>query len=202
MTDEERTAFVASLRKQPDLDAVPALSPPPPHRSTVWRREQRVQALSQGPLTGAPHEQPADPPGGAIDPAPTGGDVAKPYARRALTSSRRALVRQNAQAEPEPVPTEQRPRCRAECANVPRPCPWVGCRFNLYLDVKPGGSLVYNFPGIDVDELTTSNCALDVADEGGVTLDAVGALMNFTRENARLLETRALNALAMAKELG
>jgi hypothetical protein len=39
-----------------------------------------------------------------------------------------------------------RPRDRSECRSGPRPCPWVGCRYALYVDVLPSGRLKVNFP--------------------------------------------------------
>ncbi|MDP2343935.1 MAG: sigma factor-like helix-turn-helix DNA-binding protein [Deltaproteobacteria bacterium] len=84
------------------------------------------------------------------------------------------------------------PASRAECRSGIRPCPWVSCRFHLYLDVHPRtGSLKLNFPDQEPHELSCS-CALDVADEGGLTLEDVGALLNLTRERARQLEAAAL----------
>lgn len=82
-----------------------------------------------------------------------------------------------------------RPQTRAECANVPRPCPYVSCRFHLYLDVEPSGAIKLNFPDIGVEEMDES-CALDVADRGPHSLSQVGHLMNLTRERARQIETR------------
>lgn len=83
-----------------------------------------------------------------------------------------------------------RPRTRVECANVPRPCPFAGCRYNLYLDVEPSGSIRLNFPDLQVDEMEDS-CALDIADRGAHTLQQVAILVNLTRERVRQLETRA-----------
>jgi transposase-like protein len=40
---------------------------------------------------------------------------------------------------------ETRPRTRAECENRPRPCPWVSCKYHLFLDVNPvKGSIRFN----------------------------------------------------------
>lgn len=78
-----------------------------------------------------------------------------------------------------------RPRTRAECINGQRPCPYVSCRYHLYLDVDPkGGSVRMNFPATEVWDLEHS-CSLDLADGGGMTLDRVGEAMNVTRERAR-----------------
>jgi len=78
---------------------------------------------------------------------------------------------------------------------VPRPCPYVGCKYNLYLDVTSSGSLKYGFPDLQVDEMTAS-CVLDVVEqEGAVTLERAGELMNVTRERMRQIEARALGVL-------
>lgn len=88
-----------------------------------------------------------------------------------------------------------RPRSRGECAELgrhgERPCPWVGCKHNLFLDVNPvTGTIKFNFPGADVADLVET-CALDIADRGGVTLEEVGGVMNLTRERVRQIEVRA-----------
>ena len=93
-----------------------------------------------------------------------------------------------------------RPRTRADCERVPRPCPFLACVHHLYLDVNPEtGSIKFNFPDREAWELEET-CALDVADRGGVTLETVGALLHITREGVRQMETRALFALKRAFE--
>jgi hypothetical protein len=86
----------------------------------------------------------------------------------------------------------ERPRTRAECSNEQRPCPWVSCKHHLYLDVNPRtGSIKLNFPDLEPWELKQT-CALDVADDGGHTLEEVGDITNLTRERIRQLELRGL----------
>ena len=93
-----------------------------------------------------------------------------------------------------------RPRTRAECINGPRPCLFVYCKHNLYLDVNPEtGSIKLNFPDKEIWELEHT-CALDVAEKGGITLEEVGAIMNLTRERIRQVETRGLAKLREATE--
>lgn len=87
-----------------------------------------------------------------------------------------------------------RPSTREECLLGPRPCPYVGCKFNLYLDVLRTGSIKLNFPDLEPDEMGVS-CVLDVADEGGATLEVVGSCFNLTRERIRQIEARALMKL-------
>ena len=99
---------------------------------------------------------------------------------------------------------ERRPRTRGECIqgeNTERPCPFVSCRHHLYLGVNERtGSIKLNFPGLEVWDLPES-CALDVADRGEMTLEAVGELMNLTRERVRQLEASALEKLKALSEL-
>lgn len=83
-----------------------------------------------------------------------------------------------------------RPRTREECVAGERPCPFVSCKYHLYLDVTPTGSIKLNFPDAELHELTET-CALDVAERGGVTLEEVGTLFNLTRERVRQVEARA-----------
>jgi hypothetical protein len=88
-----------------------------------------------------------------------------------------------------------RPATRAQCSGVPRPCPFISCKHHLYLDVSPRtGSIKLNFPDLEVWELPIS-CALDIADEGGCTLETVGEIMNLTRERIRQVEVNALARL-------
>lgn len=101
-------------------------------------------------------------------------------------------------ADHDPHPDEYaRPRTRGDCADGPRPCPWVSCRHHLLLDVLATGSIRYAFPHEDV-ELLPETCALDVADRGPVTLAEVGAIGNVTRERIRQVEGKALQRVQAA----
>jgi hypothetical protein len=96
---------------------------------------------------------------------------------------------------------QQRPRTRAECRNGPRPCPWVGCRHHLYLEVNPEtGTIKLVHPDKDPTELENT-CSLDVAEHGGLTLERVGEVLNLTRERMRQIEARALVNLGKARSL-
>jgi hypothetical protein len=88
-----------------------------------------------------------------------------------------------------------RPKVRGDCAQGERPCPYVSCKYNLYVDVNPRtGSVKMNFPDKELWELAET-CALDVADRQGITLEEVGLIMNLTRERVRQLEMRGLTKL-------
>lgn len=87
------------------------------------------------------------------------------------------------------------PLTRGECEIAPRPCLYVSCRYNLFLDVSKGGGIKLNFPDLEPDEQLDS-CALDVAEAGGHTLEEVGAILNITRERLRQIENEAFEQLA------
>lgn len=125
---------------------------------------------------------------------------ARRSAPRAVTTPRKALTRAlmavDALTEDDQAALAARPRTRADCKDTPRPCPWAGCKYHLYLDVNPRtGSIKLNHPGLELEDLEHS-CALDLADIGGATLDVVGQHMNLTRERARQLEIRGLLTLS------
>lgn len=115
---------------------------------------------------------------------------------------------------------EERPRYRAQCLDMPRPCPWVGCRSHLLCDITSAGSIrICNTdyrigwdkktiprdpPGelpsenvaeyVQVLEWMDETCALDVADKDERTLKVVAKLLRVTKERARQLETSACNS--------
>ncbi|MBP9718122.1 hypothetical protein KBD59_02380 [Candidatus Gracilibacteria bacterium] len=95
------------------------------------------------------------------------------------------------------------PQTRSECQDGIRPCPYVRCKYNLYLDVNPRtGSMQLNFPNREPWEMEES-CALDVADRGGTILEEVGDIFNLTRERIRQVEAQGLEKLRKkAAQLG
>ena len=99
------------------------------------------------------------------------------------------------------VDENERPRVRSECADAPRPCPFVSCKHHLYLDVSARtGAIKLNFPDLEVWDMSET-CALDVADRGGTTLEEVGAIMNLTRERIRQVEVKGLAKLAALRDM-
>ena len=83
-----------------------------------------------------------------------------------------------------------RPTTRGECRSGPRPCPWIGCRYHLLIDVSSTGALQLNGPrhggrpallpssagsevarvwtddALELLEVMPHTCALDVAELG------------------------------------
>ena len=97
-----------------------------------------------------------------------------------------------------------RPRTRHDCTQgefAARPCPFVSCKFHLFLDVSERtGAIKFNFPDLEPDEMGES-CALDVADRDGETLEEIGSIMNLTRERIRQVETKGLARLKALADL-
>lgn len=89
-----------------------------------------------------------------------------------------------------------RPRRRGDCLpggrNAARPCPWVSCRWHLYLNVSfTTGAISCPHHGLELWEISET-CALDVAERGGITLEEAGVLLNITRERVRQIEANGL----------
>jgi hypothetical protein len=178
----------------------------------------RPVAVRRGPVAlAAPADEPtadeADgwPLEGDGEPAPRRVRRERPYVSRAERGprarpahiqrlSKQRLVR-DAEAYPPSINAEHpRPRtfgeCEASALGAPsNPCPFVSCRWNLYLDVDPTtGSVKLNHPDREVWQLAQT-CALRVAAGGGRTLEEVGDLTNLSRERIRQLEDRMLGRL-------
>lgn len=72
-----------------------------------------------------------------------------------------------------------------------RPCPWVSCKFHLYLDVTATDGSITQNSRVPPDEMAHT-CTLDLAEYGGMTLEDIGEVYHLTRERVRQVETRAL----------
>lgn len=103
----------------------------------------------------------------------------------------------------------QRPRIRGECQGGERPCPWVSCKYHLYLDINPKtGSIKLNWRGEPWEMPQT--CALDVAERAvGInyagthqtTLTQISTLIGLARERARQIEAESLAKLRSSAAL-
>ena len=166
----------------------------------------RVSVTDASPVVGAPIQSAiAEPAEAPLDPTITArparstGERRKGR-RRSRTIPMRQLTRDELiqGAELTDIFEYDRPRSRADCLDMPRPCPFVSCRHHLYLEVNEDtGSIKLNFPDMDLEELPET-CALDVADRGGVTLEEIGEILNLTRERIRQVEAKGLERLREA----
>ncbi len=79
----------------------------------------------------------------------------------------------------------ERPLVRGDCSEIPRPCPFVSCRYHLAADSRDGMSYLYS-------------CALDVAEDGAHTLEEVGQILGMATDDVREIEVTALSRLRRA----
>jgi hypothetical protein len=128
--------------------------------------------------------------------------------RARTVSIKRMRTSQLRADEAETIEHTERPRTWGECleralGTASRPCGYLRCKHNLLVDVDGRtGSYKVTWPHLAVgaygDEYGAypqHTCALRVAEQGGMTLEEIGQVMNLTRERVRQIETKALYAL-------
>ncbi|MCB9708397.1 MAG: DNA-binding protein [Myxococcales bacterium] len=166
--------------------------------TTVATEGPSLEESNEAPLTYGSLALAVDP-----EPLPEGPDKERRgrRKRRARTRARTISIRRLSKTELNqgrvlyPESDYWKPVTRSECSSTERPCPFVSCKYHLYLDIHPvRGSIKVNFPDLEVWEMTET-CALDIADRGGITLEEVGEIMNLTRERVRQVETQGLSKL-------
>lgn len=100
----------------------------------------------------------------------------------------------------------KRPCVRADCADVPRPCPFVSCFWNTYLDLQEDGALVVNWAQCEPEEMEPwGSCVLDIADDGGISDENLMIVLGLTaKEVSSIYEIamRKLRHYAVADRLG
>lgn len=79
-----------------------------------------------------------------------------------------------------------RPRVRGDCSEHARPCLFVSCRYNLFLDVQSTGAVKLAGAASAPDEMDPEwSCALDVADRGPHEGSAIAKVLGVTDERVR-----------------
>lgn len=104
----------------------------------------------------------------------------------------------------EKTPKVEHPVRRDECQGGSRPCPLVGCKWNLYLSVRREGTIHFTFPHREPDNMETdASCVMDVVDANpdGITLEEAGRRMNLTRERIRQIEVKIMRKIHRSPEL-
>lgn len=106
-----------------------------------------------------------------------------------------------------------RPKTRAECLNMPRPCPYVSCKHHLAIERLENG-IIHVWPNLEPEQWPAS-CVLDVVDRCedierqdptvalnyGLTLDEIAPYMNLTHEAVRQIEQKAIEKIIKSKLL-
>jgi hypothetical protein len=81
---------------------------------------------------------------------------------------------------------------RGGCRKLAGPCPHAVCRFNLTTerrDNRGAKSAQLHLP------VVRETCALEAADQGGMTLEEIASRLSLTRERVRQIELAALKKL-------
>ena len=106
--------------------------------------------------------------------------------RPTRTGARPGLLRIHTDSDLSDMPP--RPRIRADCLDGPRPCPWVGCEHNTYLDIRDGGKIWGTRPLTEPDEYPAEySCVLDMIDNNPDGLDCyeIADALNVVYERIR-----------------
>ncbi len=94
------------------------------------------------------------------------------------------------------LPVLQMPATRAGCAAISRPCPFVRCSMNNYLDVTEKGAVKLNFPDLVPGQVDPRRCcALDGADQvddDERPVDSLAKTLNLGRSRTRKMLTHAV----------
>jgi hypothetical protein len=96
-----------------------------------------------------------------------------------------------------------RPKTRNDCKGIHRPCPWVGCKYNMFIDIGRNGRIIYNNTyKSPLDMPCDKSCLLDIVEKyGGQTLDAIGDMISVSRERVRQIEAKAIEKCTKLKQL-
>jgi hypothetical protein len=102
-------------------------------------------------------------------------------------------------------PAVGHPEMRGDCLYGPRPCPLVGCRYNLFLDVNErNGSIKFTHPDREPWEVPASeSCALDLADAhpAGVDLPVLAEVAGLSYDRTwQVVDEARKRAIALAIE--
>ena len=95
------------------------------------------------------------------------------------------------------VPYPKKPTKRSECKYGLRPCPFISCRYHLYMDIV-SGKMKHHFLADPC--LMNETCALDLAErKRGMNLDDISNYFGLTRERIRQIIEDALRKIRSQK---
>jgi hypothetical protein len=78
------------------------------------------------------------------------------------------------------------------CRQLPGPCPYATCRFNLTAETRDTRGAK---PTHASAPILREACALEAAEQGGMTLEEIATRFALTRERVRQIELTALRKL-------
>jgi hypothetical protein len=81
---------------------------------------------------------------------------------------------------------------RGTCRKLPGPCPHAVCRFNLTAERRDNRGAK---PAEAHLPVVREACALEAAEQGGMTLEEIATRLSLTRERVRQIELGALKKL-------
>lgn len=100
---------------------------------------------------------------------------------------------------------ERRPTWRSECKDGPRPCPWIACKHNKFIEsIDSAGRIQRRIPGSNPEDIDpTDSCALDQEEQeervarqkGGLTYQTIGNEFGVSRERIRQIEGKVLKKI-------
>ena len=77
-----------------------------------------------------------------------------------------------------------KPSCRAQCKEGQRPCPWISCKHHL-IWVDPKIKKLSDDDILKAISEMPETCVLDIADEGGTTLNRIGKILKYSKHACR-----------------
>lgn len=85
------------------------------------------------------------------------------------------------------------PATRGECLGHEGPCPHVSCRHHLAADVTFAGAVVTRWA--PEEEPERPSCSLDVAEQGGLSMEETATILGCSRERVRQIEEKAMRKM-------
>lgn len=180
MAEPVETAEVPSVQAPAESAACPTCSAPIPHTSDLRKRRRYCTVGCR--LT-----------------AQNAASKARRRDRHRTAPRSRTTPRDELRRHFEPISDSDsqaltaRPRTVADCPES-GPCPWVACKYHVYLDVTDSGSIKINFPDLEPLDIAEP-CVLRIARSGAITLEDTARHMNLTRERVRQIEVVAIRKL-------
>jgi DNA-directed RNA polymerase specialized sigma24 family protein len=100
---------------------------------------------------------------------------------------------------------EERPTRRSQCKDGPRPCPWIACKHNKFIEsIDSAGRIQRRVPGSNPEDIDpTDSCALDQEEQeervarqkGGLTYQKIGNEFGISRERIRQIEEKVFEKI-------